>query len=327
MRKALLIGINDYPDGNELQGCLEDIDCLEKAIARNGDGRLNFHVKKMPDVQSSREVMDNIRELFNDNSDMALLYFSGHGYVNDTGAEIVMPDNIRDAGQYYSGLQMRDIMDVVNASRVKNKIVIFDCCHAGNMGKYNITDTGSILSTGVSILLACRENEFAEEELGGHGLFTELLCNALEGGAADPTGYITMGGVYAYIDRSFGAWGQRPVFKTNVTEFAPVRTVKPEVSLNEIKQIIDLFETANSELPLDPSFEFTNNPNEVHKVVEPFANADNVARFKVLQKLHGIGLVNPVGTPHMYFAAMESRSCRLTELGKYYWRLVKNDKI
>ena len=326
MKKALLIGINAYPTGNELHGCIEDIDCLERVIARNGDGSLNFHVKKMPDVQSSGEVMDRICELFNGNSDTALLYFSGHGYVNETGAEIVMPDDVRDARQYYKGLQMKDIMEVVNKSPVRNKIIIFDCCHAGSLGKYSISDTGSELTTGVSMLLACREDEYAEE-IGGHGLFTELLCNALRGGAADPTGFVTMGGIYAYIDRSFGAWGQRPVFKTNVTEFAPVKTVIPEVSLDEIKKITNLFGGINDEISLDPSFEFTNDPKEEHKLVEPYACDENVAKFKTLQKLHSIGLVNPVGTPHMYFAAMESRSCRLTELGKYYWRLVKNDKI
>lgn len=322
MKKALLIGINAYPAGNELHGCIEDINSLDKAIARNGDGSLNFQVKKMPDVQSSGEVMDRICELFNGNSDTALLYFSGHGFVNETGAEIVMPDNVRDVRQYYRGLQMKDIMEVVNKSQVRNKIIIFDCCHAGNLGKYSISDTGSELTTGVSMLLACREDEYAGE-MGGHGLFTELLCDALQGGAADPTGFVTMGGVYAYIDRSFGAWGQRPVFKTNVTEFAPVKTVKPEVSLDEIKKITDLFTEMNDIFALDPSFEFTNNPKEEHKIVEPYANAENVSKFKTLQKLHSIGLVNPVDTPHMYFAAMESKSCRLTELGKYYWRLVK----
>lgn len=326
MKKALLIGINNYPAGYELHGCIEDINCVEQAIARNGDGSLNFEVKKMSDVQSSGEVMEKICELFNGNCDTALLYFSGHGYVNETGAEIVMPDDLRDAQKYYKGLQMKDIMDVVNKSLVRNKIIIFDCCHAGNMGKYSISDTGSVLTTGVSMLLACREEEYADE-MGGHGLFTELLCNALQGGAADPTGYITMGGIYAYIDRSFGAWGQRPVFKINVTEFAPVKKVNPEVSLNDIKKITDLFVGINDEFALDPSFEFTNDPKEEHKVKMPYANDENVAKFKTLQKLHSIGLVNPVGTPHMYFAAMESKCCRLTELGKYYWRLVKNEKI
>ena len=124
MKKALLIGINAYPAGNELHGCIEDINCLERVISRNGDGSLNFEVKKMADVQSSREVMDRIRELFNGNSDTALLYFSGHGYLNETGAEIVMPDDMRDVRQYYKGLQMKDIMEVVNQSRVRNKIII-----------------------------------------------------------------------------------------------------------------------------------------------------------------------------------------------------------
>jgi len=326
MKKALLIGINAYPAGNQLTGCIEDIRCLEKAIARNGDGSLNFEVKKLADVQSSGIVMEGIRQLFDGACDMALLYFSGHGCVNDTGAEIVMPDDIRDTAQYYNGIQMKDIMVIVNKSKVKNKIIIFDCCHAGNLGKYDISSSGSILSTGVSILVACREDEYAQE-MGGHGLFTELLCNALKGGAADPTGYITMGGIYAYIDRSFGAWGQRPVFKTNVTEFAPIKTVVPEVSLDEIKKITVLFSDFDQEFQLNPSYEFTNDPKEKHEPIKPYANAENVEKFKVLQKLHGIGLVNPIGTDHMYFAAINSKKCKLTELGKYYWKLVKNNRI
>ena len=326
MKKALLIGINDYPAGNKLHGCLEDINCLKKSIERNGDGTVNFEVRMLPDVQSSGVVMDKIKELFNGSSDTALLYFSGHGFVNDTGAEIVMPDDVRNARQYYKGIQMKDIMDVVNRSIVRNKIIILDCCHSGNMGKYDISDSGSVLSPGVSILAACRDDEYAKE-MGGHGLFTELLCNALEGGAADPTGNITIGGVYAYIDRSFGAWGQRPVFKTNVSEFAPLRKVVPEVSLDDIRMITALFANMDEDMHLDPSFEFTNDPSEQHNVVRPYAKPENVAKFQVLQKLHGIGLVNPVNARHMYFAAMESKSCRLTALGKFYWRLVKENKI
>ena len=208
MKKALLIGINDYSNGNQLTGCVEDINCLKSVIERNSDGKVNFHVKMMPDEQSSENAMEAIKELFNATSDMAMLYFSGHGFINDTGAEIVFPDNIRTKGSYYKGIQMKDIMEVVNASRVRNKIVILDCCHSGNMGKYKLEEIGSLLSTGVSILTACREDETAME-MGGHGIFTEQLCEALRGGAADFLGNITMGGVYAYIDRAFGAWGQQ----------------------------------------------------------------------------------------------------------------------
>ena len=41
-------------------------------------------------------------------------------------------------------------------------------------------------------------------EVDGHGVFTILLLEALKGGAADVTGHITLGGVYAYIDRALG---------------------------------------------------------------------------------------------------------------------------
>ena len=159
MRKALLIGINDYPTGNELHGCLEDINQVKAAIERNEDDSPNFAVRTLPDVQTSAEVMNSVQQLFSGESECALLYFSGHGFVNATGAEIVMPHDISTGTQYYSGIQMSSIMDIVNRSNVRNKIVILDCCHSGNIGRYNPISTGSVLEPGVSILTACREDE------------------------------------------------------------------------------------------------------------------------------------------------------------------------
>lgn len=326
MKKALLIGINNYPGDNRLYGCVEDIMQVRKAIEKNGDGSPNFDCKLLSDVQTSAEVMEDIERLFSGDAEVALLYFSGHGFVNTTGAEIVLPQDINTPGQYYTGIQMSSIMEVVNNSNVRNKIIIFDCCHSGNIGKYKLSDAGSILQPGVSILTACREDETAQEA-GGHGLFTELLCNAINGGAADFSGNITMGGVYAYIDRSFGAWEQRPVFKTNVTEFAPLKKVDPQVPLAVIRQLTSLFADPSKDLPLDPSFEDTNNPSVKHVYVEPYADKDNVSKFKMLQKLQSIGFVKPVDAQFMYFAAMESKACRLTELGRYYWKLVNDGRI
>ena len=57
MKKALLIGINNYPVGNELFGCVEDINKVKAAIERHEDGSPNFGVKMMPNV--NLEVDDN----------------------------------------------------------------------------------------------------------------------------------------------------------------------------------------------------------------------------------------------------------------------------
>lgn len=39
MRRALLIGINNYPDDLRLSGCIEDIHCLKSAIERHGNAK------------------------------------------------------------------------------------------------------------------------------------------------------------------------------------------------------------------------------------------------------------------------------------------------
>lgn len=323
MRKALLIGVNNYPT-QPLKGCIEDVRSLNSVLERNGDGTKNFDIMQLVDVQSSREAMEAIEKLFKDDEEFALLYYSGHGFVNTIGAELVFPDDCRQDG-YHMGLQMSDIMQVVNRSKVKNKVVILDCCHAGNMGE-SIRSAESELSEGVSILTACRKDESALE-MGGHGVFTELLCEALRGGAADFSGNITMGGIYAYIDRSFGCWEQRPVFKTNICRFAPLKTVVPKISNEVIRELRTLFNDPTEVFQLDPSFEYTNVPECELAPIEPYAKEEHIEQFKTLQKLQSIGFVEPIREEHMYYAAMHSTGCRLTALGQYYWRLVTNDRI
>ena len=184
----------------------------------------------------------------------------------------------------------------------------------------------AIINEGVTILTASRSSEVSLE-MNGHGLFTSLLLEALSGGAADVTGHITVGGIYAYVDKALGPWEQRPVFKTNVTRFTSVRDVVPQVDLAIIRRICRYFSSENSKVQLDPSFEPTNSPQDNHELIKPYAKPENTEIFADLQKLEGVGLVVPVGEEHMYFAAMKSKACELTSIGKQYWRLVHKGSI
>jgi hypothetical protein len=49
--------------------------------------------------------------------------------------------------------------------------------------------------------------------------------------------------------------------------------------------------------------------------------------FAILQKYNRLNLLVPMGVPHMWNAAMESKSCRLTALGEHYRRLVEKGRI
>src|SRR5260221_29488 len=213
---------------------------------------------------------------------------------------------------------MDEILNLVNNSKAKDKIIILDCCNSGAFGSPAITGgAASHINAGTVILTASRDSESALE-VDGHGVFTSLLLDALLGGAADLGGYITPGSVYAHIDQALGPWDQRPIFKTNVSSFVPLRTITPSVPLDVLRKITEYFPTPQQEYALDPSYEFTNND---------VAKPENVAIFKNLQKFQSVNLVVPVNADYMYFAAQNSKSCKLTALGYHYWRLVKEKRI
>ncbi len=321
MKKALVVGINNYPS-SPLRGCINDASEVATILGTHGNGSPNFDVRFETDVQTKSELMAMIVELFSGNCDTVLLYFSGHGFLNEIGSYLVTPDN----SKYDVGISMDEILGLANESKSKDKIIILDCCHSGSLGTPAIGGGASHLKEGVSILTASRKEE-SSKEINGHGVFTNLLLDALQGGAADLTGHISPGGVYAYIDQALGPWEQRPVFKTNVTRFTSLREVTPQVSLDTLRKIIEYFPAPQDVFELDPSYEDTNSKAVKHVIKEPYAKPDNVAVFKNLQKFQGVGLVVPVNTQYMYFAAMESKSCKLTSLGYHYWRLVKDKRI
>lgn len=322
MKKALVIGIDDYGEGNQLSGCVKDANSISAILKRHKDGSINYSVQLREDVKTKDELKRKIQELFEGDNESALLFFSGHGYVDKYGmASLVTPDMSNET----PGVSMDDILLWANESKIRNKIIILDCCFSGNMGNFSGDGTKSRLSDGVTILTASKSDQ-PSLELDGHGVFTALLISALEGGASDILGNVTPGSVYAYIDKALGAWEQRPVFKSNVSTFDILRKVDPLIEVKILRELPSLFKNGKS-LKLDPSFEPTNTLDDDHKVVEPYANACNVRTFKKLQQLTSNGLVRPVGEEHMYYAAMNSSSCELTALGEYYLRLAKDEKF
>lgn len=317
MRKALIVGIDYYDYVSPLFGCTNDANAVKGVLERNSDGTVNFGVHLLTATgQSSsikrRNFKESVIELFRDDSEIALLYFSGHGYIESTGGYLITSES-RNGDD---GFSLNDLLTIVNASPAKNKIVILDSCHSGIAGTPNIDDNKAMINQGVTILAASSAEQYAMEQQA-QGVFTSLFVDALNGSASNLMGDITPGSVYAHIDQSLGPWQQRPIFKTNVKNFVTLRNTYPSISLTDIVRIVDLFVDPYVEYQLDPS----------HEPDSSDASIENVCRFKILQKYNRLNLVIPVGEEHMYYAAMNFRSCRLTPLGVHYWNLVNNGRI
>ena len=104
MRKALVVGIDGYATA-PLQGCVNDANAVAAVLESNGDGSPNFSIRLMTNPGGSvtkatlREAID---QLFQGDPDVALFYFSGHGFVNTNGGIIVTDDYAR----YDEGISM-----------------------------------------------------------------------------------------------------------------------------------------------------------------------------------------------------------------------------
>ncbi|MBS4047168.1 MAG: caspase family protein [Alphaproteobacteria bacterium] len=317
MRKALIVGVDFYQSVSPLYGCVADAHAVKSALDRHSDGSVNFHTRLMAatgpaDAIARAELKSAVRELFEGDSETALFFFAGHGHVEAAGGYLCASDS--KTGD--DGLSLIELLAFANNSRARNKVIILDSCHSGIAGSPPGRRDQAELTEGMTILTASTAEQYASEE-NGAGVFTTLLVDALNGAAANLVGDITPGSVYAHIDQSLGPWKQRPVFKTNVKNFVSLKTVQPPIPLDQLRRLPEFFPLSGHEFPLDPAYE-PKGPNP---------DPTKTTAFAILQRYNRVNLVVPIGAPHMYDAAMESKSCKLTVLGEHYRRLVADGLI
>lgn len=207
MRKALIVGIDHYDHIGGLSGCVNDAHSVKSVLERHADGTVNFATPMLLTGTSATDrvekgrLKDAVRELFADDSEIALFYFAGHGYIEDTGGFLCGTEC--KSGD--DGLSLSELMTLAGKSPAKNKIVILDSCHSGVAGTRPEQMIAEV-KEGMTILTASTAEQYAMEVPGGGaGVFTSLFVDALGGAAANLLGDVTPGSVYAHIDQSLGA--------------------------------------------------------------------------------------------------------------------------
>jgi hypothetical protein len=325
MRKALIVGIDYYQNFKGLSGCVNDAHAVKAILERHADGTVNFATPRIltgtgPTESVERaELKEAARELFADDAEIALFYFAGHGYIEDTGGFLCASDG--KTGD--DGFSLAELMTFARDSQAKNKVIILDSCNSGIAGDRAKGQQIAEIKQGMTILTASTEDQYAlETPGGGSGVFTTLFVDALGGAAANLVGDVTPGSVYAHIDQSLGPWAQRPVFKTNVKTFVSLRKATPPIPLTDLQALATHFPVAGYKINLDPSYEPERSEEQRKDSTIPPPDPNKTAVFAVLQQYVKVNLVRAVGAPHMWHAAMQSKSCELTVLGEHWRKLV-----
>lgn len=338
MRKALIIGIDFYRNGNLLSGCVNDAKAMKEALERDYDLSRNFQCQirlaetvKLSDGRRigvsavlQQELLDDIDWLFEGDPEIALFYFSGHGAVVDKQGYLCPSDYFGKN----SGVPMSRLIEAVNNSDAGNKVIILDCCHSGAAGDDSFGSDISVLPKNTVIMTGCTKEGYSQEK-GGSGVFTQLFVEALNGAGSNIMGEVSPGSIYAYIDKSLGAFEQRPVFKANVKSFIRMKKNKPLIGMEELQRLTEFFEDPDDEYPLDPTYE--EDKKNLPEGADTTKNEEHEAIFKILRKYWQNGLIVTTGLEpdkaYMYWAAVHSKGCKLTAMGRHYWKMLRNDVI
>lgn len=323
LRRALLVGIDDYDNVNRLSGCVADSRAMADLLGRNEDGSLNYDCQVFTAPGSAQKVTRAFvrgkwEELFADFNGDTLLYFSGHGAPTSIGGFLVTQEGTPSD----PGLAMNELLVLANRSRARSVLLILDCCFSGSLGNPpNLQGDGSLenlaqLREGVTVLAASRPSQ-AAMEVGGHGVFTKLVLGALKGGAQDIRGRVSAASIYAYAESALGPWDQRPLYKSHASCLDPVRICTPHISDDLIRELPQLFVNPETPHVMAPSYEYT------HESALP----EHVEIFNKFKALRNAGVARTAAGDDLYYCALSSGTVVLTFLGRFLWDLASKGRI
>ena len=330
-RRALVIGINKYQHAKHLSGCVADAQAMAALLEQNKDKTANFDCRSLLDRMEDGSDITRAalrkacRELLEAPKTDVLLYFSGHGALTATGGYLCTSDADKDDW----GVPMQEVVDLANKSTANSITIILDCCHGGDIANPSMLQGGSgqnplaVLREDMTVIAASRDKETAIEA-GGHGLFTAAVLDALEGGAADHMGWVTAPSIYAYVERRFGGWGQRPVYKSHSTNVVVIRKCEPLIDRLKLQELVALFPSASHKYHLDPEYE----PEDEHGNLHQPVNEGKVRIARLLKQYRDAGLLRATDpVEQLFWTARRSHTVELTARGREYWWLVANKKI
>ncbi|MCT7957532.1 nSTAND1 domain-containing NTPase, partial [Laspinema palackyanum] len=194
-RQALVVGINDYLVLHELRTPANDANAVAQKLIE-----LGFEVTGLPAASTqeawrvhpekqllTHELENAITNLFALDANVsipetALLFFAGHGLRKVKGnlTKGFLATSRVDSKESW-GFPLKELREILEKSRVKQQIVILDCCHAGELLNFDEADPGDGETISRCFIAACREFEPAyEPTTGEHSVLTEALLQGLQ---------------------------------------------------------------------------------------------------------------------------------------------------
>lgn len=256
---ALIIGINTYrnqsisltyavPDAVAFAGTLQKVAAplFDKADIRT------LTTPEATTKEAITKAFEEVRQVVRPN-DLFIFYDASHGMVDVVNGEeqyFLLTSNVRLlSSQHISkdALSHKDLVQLIGSIPAQKKLVILDTCNAGKGGKEiqiallqqtrGLTDATAVKllqrAVGSSVFSASSDTQQALEGYKGHGLFTYVLLEGLQGKADfKKDGFITVKGLALHTEERVMTLSeevfrrqQNPMIETGVNDF-PIGRLK-----------------------------------------------------------------------------------------------------
>jgi uncharacterized caspase-like protein len=286
-KHALVIGNSEYHEpklaqlvkpGQDARG-LADV-LLEKEIGGFDEVKL---LVNEPEVVVRRAISRFFAQ--KDRSDLLLLYFSGHGVLDEEGQLYFAVRDTEHDALTSTAIAAGFVRQEMNRSLSRRQVLILDCCNSGSFGKgakgvgesvgaaaaFEVTGYGrAVLTATDSIQYAWEKEQFVGD--AEYSVFTHFLIEGLKTGAADNEG--DADGQTA-LDELFD-YARTQIRASNARQ-------TPTLSIDKLTDPLIIARNPNPPKPKPIEL-----PAELRQLIEsPVASAREAAVRELTQLLHG----------------------------------------
>jgi hypothetical protein len=216
---AVLIGINDYessgisPDEGgmaDLKSARQDAELVRDTLRARGFTILGELYDKDATPVAIRKLLSKIKKTLKGKKQARfVLFLASHGHQDEDDDGWICAHGCDRTALEDTCIEMQALKDFAKRLDCAHQLFLLDCCHAGSLlvgtrGAPSKFEVAMLKSPAVYGMTAVTKDQLALE-VGGHGIFTKLLVDGLNGKVGvfsrRERGHVTATELFSYVQR------------------------------------------------------------------------------------------------------------------------------